>query len=575
MYTMSGVTVSEGVSEGIAYVLSAGSSTDWHASATFSASDESIKYRRASRDFAAKLNNAASGTVPDKVRDLFGAVASYITNNTNIKDIDDLIYAGNSAVDAAKSVLLPKIARFAEVSSFEGASADYNAQDEQEDEWEMQVAANELRSLMRDFIGTISEGRNANDDIPKLSQPSIIIANDLTPARFLSLHTDMVRAVILEGGQSSGHLGTVLRDLCIPALYEVKGAMTIKNGEHLLVDGNQGTVLVSPPQDAARALIEQQDYFSSQEEDASIEDNPAVTVAGSLGAIGEIDRMARCINHGLGLLRSEFLFLNYHHEPTVDEMVAAFSAIFNRVPKTAPLTARTFDFAGDKQPLFSVEMDESGALRKYGAKVGSRLIKNEIKAMLQASAGREIYIVYPLITRIGEARSINNLLSEAVEELKAKNIPIGTPHAALMIETPAAVLSARAFAAFGEMFLIGTSSLAEYAAAPRPPEEYFTPALAKMIAIACKAARDEGVRVGIAGRFARRTELLPLFLSLGVSYITSDATALTHIRKELQHLTDKGIMPSFSDEVFNQVMEASSARELHHLIFTENEELEL
>lgn len=571
MYTMSGVTVSEGVSEGVAYVLSDGSeSHSVDVVATFSASDECLKYRRASRDFAAKLNNAASGTVPDKVRDLFGAVASYITNNANLNEIDALIYDGNSALDAAKSVLLPKIARFSEAASFDDEDNAQKSLQDQEDEWEMQVSSNELRSLMRDFIGTISASPSANDDVPKLNRPSVIIASDLSPARFLSLRTDMVRAVVLEGGQASGHLGTVLRDLSIPAVYEVKGALTIKNGEDLLVDATRGTVLVSPPQEAARSLIEQQDYYTAQENDVVIEDNPAVTVAGSLGAIGEVDHMARCINHGLGLLRSEFLFLSYHHRPSVDEMMATFSAIFNRVPKKAPLTARTFDFAGDKQPLFSVELDENGALRKYGAKVGSKLIKDEIKAMLLASAGREIYIVFPLITRIGEARSLRGLIDEAVAELKAENKPIGNPHPALMIETPAAVLSARAFAAFGEMFVIGTSSLSEYAAAPRPPEEYFTPALAKMIAIACKAARDEGVKVGMAGRFARRTELLPLFLSLGVSYITTDATSLQSVRKELQKLTDKGATPVFKDEIFAQVMEASSARELHELIFQEN-----
>lgn len=571
MYTMSGVTVSEGVSEGVAYVLSDGSEAhSVDVVATFSASDECLKYRRASRDFAAKLNNAANGTVPDKVRDLFGAVASYITNNANINEIDALIYDGNSALDAAKSVLLPKIARFSEAASFDDEDNEHKSLQDQEDDWEMQVSSNELRSLMRDFIGTISASPSANDDVPKLNRPSVIIANDLSPARFLALRTDMVRAVVLEGGQASGHLGTVLRDLCIPAVYEVKGALTIKNGEDLLVDATRGTVLVSPPQEAARSLIEQQDYYTAQENDVVIEDNPAVTVAGSLGAIGEVDHMARCINHGLGLLRSEFLFLSYHHRPTVDEMVATFSAIFNRVPKKAPLTARTFDFAGDKQPLFSVELDESGALRKYGAKVGSKLIKDEIKAMLLASVGREIYIVFPLITRIGEARSLRGLIDEAVAELKAENKPIGNPHPALMIETPAAVLSARAFAAFGEMFVIGTSSLSEYAAAPRPPEEYFTPALAKMIAIACKAARDEGVKVGMAGRFARRTELLPLFLSLGVSYITTDATSLQSVRKELQKLTDNGATPVFKDEVYAQVMEASSARELHDLIFQDN-----
>lgn len=577
MYTMSGITVSEGISEGKAFVLHQGTVEDTvDVVATFSASEESIKYRRASRDFASKLNNAASGTVPDKVRDLFGAVASYITNAANIKDIDHLIYEGNTAVDAAKSVLLPKIAHFAsscvpaaehDSDPHHGSVASHKEQDE---DWEMQLAANELRSLMRDFISTIGTKEVSKNDVPKLREPSVIIASDLTPARFLSLHTELVRAVILEAGQASGHLGTVLRDLCIPAVYGVKGALTIKNGEHVLVDATRGSVLVEPPQDAARALIEQQELFYDNDE--VYDDSLGVTVAGSMGAIGEVDRMARYLNHGLGLLRSEFLFLNFHHEPSVDEMVKAFQSIFSKIPKNAPLTARTFDFAGDKKPLFTLDTDESGPLRKYGAHVGSRLIKNELRALLLASAGREINIVFPLITRISEASTLNDILATVIEELEQEQLDFGKPHVGLMIETPAAVLSARAFAAYGEMFIIGTSSLSEYAAAPRPPEEYFTPALSKMIAIACKGAHDSGVEVGIAGRFAMRVELLPFFLSLGVRYITTDAASILKIRKELTTLTDRGMEPHFDIKLYEKVMEVASGRDLQRLIFNEDDD---
>lgn len=583
---MSGVTVSEGVSEGRAFVISHGNEEDVvDVVASFSASEESIKYRQASREFANKLNNAASGTVPDKVRDLFGAVASYITNANNIKDIDKLIYEGHTALDAAQSILIPKIKRFTQSAQVyepgttnqdsnhkdtvdnltSGGSLDQRSREDYENDWEMQLGAKELQSLMRDFISTIGSKKELTSDMPRLNEPSVIIASDLSPARFLSLHTELVRAVILEGGQASSHLSTVLRDLCIPAIYGVKGALTIRNGEHVLVDANRGSILVEPPVDTAKALIAQQDLFADDDDGDDECSNIGVTVAGSMGAIGEVDRLARYFNHGLGLLRSEFLFLNLHHEPSVDEMVTAFRSIFDKIPKNAPLTARTFDFAGDKRPLFTLDMDEVGPLRKYGAQVGSRLLKNELRALLLASKGREICIVFPLITRISEAKALNELLDQVKQELQHEGAPMGEAKVALMIETPAAVLSARAFAAYGDMFLIGTSSLAEYAAAPRPPEDYFTPALSKMIAIACKGAHDEGVTVGLAGRFAMRTELLPFYLSLGVSYITTDAASLSKVRKELQRLYDRGLEPHFDLSLYQQIMDIASARDLQQL----------
>ena len=116
-------------------------------------------------------------------------------------------------------------------------------------------------------------------------------------------------------------------------------------------------------------------------------------------------------------------------------------------------------------------MDETGPLASYGAQVCSALRHKELRALLLAAAGREINIVFPLITIISEAKTLTALLAQVIEELQAEDVPFGNAHVAVMIETPAAVLSAKAFASFGELFLIGTSSLAEYASAPRPPED--------------------------------------------------------------------------------------------------------
>ncbi|MCU6222860.1 hypothetical protein KWI06_24260, partial [Enterobacter cloacae] len=113
-----------------------------------------------------------------------------------------------------------------------------------------------------------------------------------------------------------------------------------------------------------------------------------------IGAMREISDN-RYLRHGIGLLRSEFLFLGCPHEPSEDEMVKVFTTLFSKVPNEAPITARTFDFAGDKEPVFSVQLDSKGPLQGYGAKVGTRLLKKEIRALLRSSVGRTIRVVYP------------------------------------------------------------------------------------------------------------------------------------------------------------------------------------
>lgn len=556
MFTMNGITISEGVSEGQAFVLCPHQVIDeLEHSANLGLGEELSKYRVASREFASKLQHAMSGTVPDKVRDIFGAVAAYITNQKNIQEIEKLISLGTPAAEAAQNVLLPKMALF-----------------EVDDDDESNNMSQELGVLMRDFIASINASSyHRIIDSPQPTEPCVLIASDLTPARFLSLHTELIRAVVLEDGHASSHLSTVLRDLRIPAVFDVKGVMTVKNGEHVLVDATRGAVLVEPPQDTARALIARHSQFDENDDDEIVDSDLEVTVAGSMGAIGEIDRLVSYLNHGLGLLRTEFLFLSCQQEPSCKEMLATFSSIFSRIPPRTPLTIRTFDFAGDKKPLFNQELDEAGALRNYGAQVGSALLRKELRAILIAAVGREVNIVFPLITQISEAKALTDLLDQVIQELDDENIAHGQAVVALMIETPAAVLSARGFAAYGEMFLIGTSSLAEYASAPRAPSDYFTPALSKMVAIACKAAHRAGVRVGIAGRFTMKPELLPFFLAMGSTYFTTDATAIFKLRKALQRLAERGIKPGFDDAYYDKVMEIDSGRELQRLLFQDQD----
>lgn len=547
MYSLTGMAVSPGVAAGPALLLRGAPhpSAPQPSEGRIDPEAEIAAFERTCQDFVTRLYHVMQGPAPDKVRDLFGAVAGFITAKTNQDEIKALIEQGMSARAACSQVLLDNLKAFSS-----------------SDDAEIKAQARELNALAREFIASLDQTYAGSFSLPDLSAPAVIIAQDLSPARFLCLHTEFVSAVVLEGGMASGHLGVVLRELRIPALFSVIGATSIKDGQRVLVDADNGSLIVEPPPEELSQLLHVQNILPDEELDEPIEN---VTAACSVGASRELETN-QAAAHGLGLLRSEFLFLGSDHEPGEEEMTDVFSSLFAKIPSSAPITARTFDFAGDKKPIFTLNLDDKGPLKGYGANVGTELLKKEMRALLRAAPGREITIVFPLVTRLSEARCLNDLLTSAIDELQEKDIPCAQCSTALMIETPAAVLSAAAFAEFSSRFIIGTSSLAEYASAPRPPDEAFTPALAKMIALACSGAHSAGVKVGVAGRFAARVELLPFFLKLGVDYITVDSYSVGRIRAGLERLDTVKHAPQYCADLYRQIMDLATGRDITALI---------
>ncbi len=415
MYTLSGVSIAAGV--GFAPAVSVSRPGNFNQEVNIYALDpqeEIDKFQKKSTEFANRLRQIVNPG-QDRVRDLFGAAAGYLTDKSNKHDIIDLINQGCSAVTASKSVLLGKLSNF-------NHSKDPELLNDNK----------ELSSLLLEFINTLHNRDDSTVVLPNLKENAIIVAENLSPALFLSLDIEKVQAVILEFGRDSGHLGVVLRELGIPAIFGVQGATSIENGTKLLVDGNNGVLVVDPEENTAQAMLEKQDLFNDEANDDSLIN---VTIAGAVGAIRQLNGNSLYTTHGLGLLRSEFLFLGYDHEPTEEEMTKAFLKLFNPISKTAPITARTFDFADDKKPLFRVHLDDQGPLKGYGAEVGSRLLKKEIRALLLASKGRNIKIIFPLITRLNETIYLKNLAIECCHELDELGKEHGTYEIGFMSET--------------------------------------------------------------------------------------------------------------------------------------------
>lgn len=549
MYTIYGIPASSGVSSARALILTRSvQNPDFERPWSLDPDAESSFFKKTLRIFSERLRQTAN-PAQDQQRDLYGATAGYLTNASNVEKVLERIKSGDTATMAARSVYLGHLKDFSFVRSCDPLRD-----------------ATELRSLellLREFVQALFMRGITITDLPVLTEDTVIVAKALTPAQLLSLETSFVKGVILEEGRATGHLATALRELSIPAVFGATGASDINTGTRLLIDGNTGFVTVDAPYEMCEAAIARQGFFNDPADDDSV---LPVTVACSIGASNTANLNRTYTHYGLGLLRSEFLFLSFDHEPTEAEMLEKFSSIIRPVGQNLPITARTFDFAGDKKPLFELNGDIHGPLRGYGACVSTILLKKQLRALLQADPTRKVRIVFPLVTRFSEARYLKKLAADCAKELDLEHKPHASYELALMIETPAAVLSAEAFAGEFSMFIIGTSSLAEYASAPRPEDSSFTPPLAKLIVTAARAAHRSGIPVGIAGRFAGRAELLPFFWHIGVSYITVDNYEISPLRNAVERLIPDRKEPTFDEDTYDQVMNSFRGQEIAAII---------
>lgn len=549
MYTIYGIPASSGVSTAKALILTRSvENPAYERPWSLDPDAESSFYKKTLRIFSERLRQTANPAL-DHQRDLYGATAGYLTDASNTDAVLELIRSGQTATVAARSVYIGQLKNFNFVK-----------------EGDPYLDASDLRSLellLREFVQSLFMREITITDMPVLTEDTVIVAKVLTPAQLLSLETSYIKGVVLEQGRASGHLATALRELSIPSVFGATGASQINNGSRLLIDGNTGFVTVDAPLEMCEAAVAKQGFFNDVADDDSI---LPVTVACSIGA-SKTANFNRSYTHcGLGLLRSEFLFLSCDHEPSEAEMIAKFSSIFRPIGDKLPVTARTFDFAGDKKPLFELNGDQHGPLHGYGAGVSTVLLKKQLRALLQADPTRTVRIVFPLVTRFSEARYLKKLASECARELKAEHKAHASYELALMIETPAAVLSAEAFAGEYSMFIIGTSSLAEYASAPRPEDSSFTPPLAKLIVTAAFAAHRSGIPVGIAGRFAGRSELLPFFWHIGVSYITVDSYEIAPLRSAVERLDTHNQKPFFDKKLYAEIMNSFRGQEIAAII---------
>ncbi|HBB67241.1 MAG TPA: phosphoenolpyruvate--protein phosphotransferase [Elusimicrobia bacterium] len=401
------------------------------------------------------------------------------------------------------------------------------------------------RRVLKQLLG------EPDENISGIPAGSILIAEELTPSDIASLDRTKVPGCATVGGGPTSHIAILAQSFGLPLVVGLEPhALEIPAGAAIILDADKGVVGVNPPAkdlEEVRARIER--AARQKREEAGAAGRPALTLDGhrievfaNLSAAGEAAEAVKLGAEGVGLLRSEFLFLNRTEAPSEEEQTRAYQAAAAALGKERPLIIRTLDAGGDKQlPYLQLPKEENPFLGERGIRIGLAhpdILRTQARAVLRAAQAGKVRIMFPMISDIEEYRAARAIVLEEAKRLGASPIQVG-----IMIEVPSAAVLAELFAAEADFFSIGTNDLTQYTLAmdrghPRlaGKADALHPSVLRLIGMVVEAARAHGKPVGVCGGLAGDPRGIPLLLGLGVTELSVSAPAVPSVKAAVRGL---------------------------------------
>ena len=388
-------------------------------------------------------------------------------------------------------------------------------------------------------------------------EPVIIVARDLSPAEATQMTRSQVLGFITERGGRTSHTAIIAQSLEIPAVVGVDLATReIKSGEMVILDGLKGQIILDPNAAVSRSYQERQEEFEDFKEEVAqssglaavtIDEYPTKVLA-NIELPEEVELGLKYGADGVGLYRTEFLYLRLRHLPTEEELFQDYRRVVEAM-KPKVVTIRTLDIGGDKflSPLeYAPEMNPALGLRaiRFCLKEPN-IFRTQLKAILRASAYGQVRVMFPLISNVGEIKEARQLLEEVKRDLEQEGLPFDPrmPVGA-MIEVPAAVTLAHLLAQYADFFSIGTNDLIQYALAidrvnKQVADMYqpLHPAVIRMIREVVHAARVARIPVAMCGEMAGDPLYIPVLLGLGVAELSMNAMSIPVAKHVIRMIT--------------------------------------
>ena len=412
----------------------------------------------------------------------------------------------------------------------------------------MRERAADVKDISERVLSILNDGQKGK---VVTDEPVIIVADDLAPSETVQLEKDMVLSFVTVHGSVNSHTAILARTMAVPALIgteELPLDDTV-DGKLAVVDGLNGKIYVEPD---AQTLEEMQKRQQAEQEKKELlqllKGKENVTLDGKkimlYANIGNIKDLATVIQNdagGIGLFRSEFIYLEKDRYPTEEEQFSIYKTAVETMTGKRVII-RTLDIGADKQcEYFKMDKEENPALGYRAIRIcltRPEIFKTQLRALFRASAYGNLAIMYPMITSLWEVKRIKEIVEEVKAELNAEQLEFGNPQQGIMIETPAAVMMSEELAKEVDFFSIGTNDLTQYTLAidrqnPKLDKFYDAhhPAVLSMIRMTVENAHKAGIWAGICGELGADTSLTKEFLAMGVDELSVSPGSILPIRK--------------------------------------------
>ncbi|NQU40465.1 MAG: phosphoenolpyruvate--protein phosphotransferase [Lentisphaerae bacterium] len=407
------------------------------------------------------------------------------------------------------------------------------------------------RRVIRNLTGDIDSA------LATLTEKHIVVANDLAPSDTATLRKDVVSGFATDLGSPTSHTAVMARALEIPAVVALRDiSRHVRTGDIVLMDGNKGVLIINPSPEELKeygALAEARKHIEQGlnrilNEPAETPDGHRIVLSANIEHIDELDAVRQYGAEGVGLFRSEYLFIFSGTMVGEAEQAVAYTTLATALHPD-PVIIRTLDLGGDKFYRDSMASHEDNPF------LGCRSIrlslqnpehfKGQMRAVLRASATGNVKMMYPMISNVDEVLQANALLAEAKQELREKNVPFAEDlEVGVMIEVPAAALTADVIAEHVDFFSLGTNDLIQYTIAVDRVNERVAylyepthPAVLKLIKMTIDAGHDKGIWVGVCGQMAADPVMAPLLVGLGVDELSVAPQAVPLVKDAIRSIS--------------------------------------
>ena len=418
-------------------------------------------------------------------------------------------------------------------------------------------------------------------DISKAPKGTIIVVDDLTPSMTTGIVKENIAGIITQTGGKTSHSAILARALEIPAVLSVAGVVEkLADGQQVIIDGSKGTVIDAPTEEQLKDYKEKRNKFLKEKEElkkyigmaTATADGRVVELVGNIGNPDNAKQVVECDGEGVGLFRTEFLFMDSDSMPTEEQQFEAYKKAA-LVLKDKPLIIRTLDIGGDKEiPYLGLKKEENPFLGFRAVRFcleNTQLYKMQLRALLRASAFGNIKIMVPLVTCVDEIRAVKALVKEIMADLDSQGIAYNKEiQVGVMMETSASVMVADLLAKEADFFSIGTNDLTQYTMCVDRGNadvaylySVYNPAVLRAIKHIIECGSKEGIMVGMCGEAAADPLMIPLLVAFGLSEFSVSATSVLATRKVISMWTQQE-----AQQVAQRTMQLETEKEVEEYL---------